>query len=68
MGEICKICRKEFDSGIWLSPQFRSKKVPLFCSDRCKKEYIKMKLERIKMNYPEYYNKLKKKNGNKSYY
>jgi len=68
MGKICKTCRKEFNFGIWLSPQFKDEKVLLFCSDKCKKKYIKMKLEHIKVNYPKYYTKLKKKNGNKSCY
>lgn len=60
MGEICKTCRKKFDSGIWLSPEFIDEKVLLFCSDKCKKEYLKMKLRRIKTEYPNYYEKLKK--------
>jgi len=58
MSEICKTCRKEFDYGIWLSPQFPDEKVLLFCSDKCKKEYITMKLQRIKVNYPAYYKKI----------
>ena len=62
--EICKSCNNKFDSGIWISPQFKYEKVLLFCSDKCKKKYIKMKLRRIKVNYPKYYNKLIK-NGNK---
>jgi len=62
--EICKSCNNKFDSGIWISPQFKDEKVLLFCSDKCKKKYIKMKLRRIKVNYPKYYNKLIK-NGNK---
>ena len=61
MGEICKTCRKEFNSGIWLSPQFKDEKVLLFCSEKCKKNYIKMKLEHIKANYPDYYKRLIKK-------
>ena len=68
MSEKCKNCHKEFDSGIWISHQFKDEKVLLFCSDKCKGEYVKMKLERIKVNYPKYYNKLmkleKKKDGN----
>jgi ribosomal protein L24E len=64
MTEKCKICRKEFYSGIWMSPQFRDEKVLLFCSEKCKKEYLKMKLERIKCNYPNYYKKvIKSKNA-----
>ena len=60
MSEICKTCRKEFDSGIWMSPQFKDERVLLFCSDKCKDEYLKMKLERIKVNYPKYYDKIMK--------
>ena len=60
MGEICKTCCKEFDSGIWLSPQFKDEKVLLFCSEECKKKYLKKKLNRIKMQYPNHYDKLKK--------
>ncbi len=60
MSEICKTCRKEFDSGIWMSPQFIDEKVLLFCSDKCKKGYINMKLDGIKVNYPKYYDKIMK--------
>ena len=67
MRETCKTCKKEFNSGIWLSPKFKDEKVLLFCSEKCKEKYFKMKLERIKVNYPEYYKKLKKKNGDKNY-
>jgi len=66
MGDICKTCKKELNSGIWMSPQFADEKVLLFCSDKCKNKYIKMKLRRIKVNYPRYYNKLmKEKNENR---
>jgi len=58
MSEICKTCHKEFNSGIWMSPQFQDEKVLLFCSDKCKNKYIQMKLERIKVNYPRYYQKI----------
>ena len=60
IGEKCKTCHKIFNSGIWLSPQFKDEGVLLFCSDKCKSKYIKMKLNRIKWNYPEYYKKLMK--------
>ena len=60
MGETCKNCRKNFDSGIWMSPQFKDERVLLFCSDKCKNKYIKMKLKRIKINYPMYHKKLVK--------
>lgn len=66
MSEVCKTCRKRFNSGIWMSPQFNDEKVLLFCSEKCKKKYIKMKLRRIKWNYPEYYKKIMgKENGEK---
>lgn len=60
MSETCKACRKKFDSGIWMSPQFRDERVLLFCSEKCKKEYLKIKLNRIKANYPRYYDKIVK--------
>ena len=60
MSETCKTCRKKFDSGIWLSPEFKDEKVLLFCSDKCKKEYLRMKLRRIKTQYPKHYAKLLK--------
>jgi ribosomal protein L24E len=58
MSEICKTCREEFNSGIWVSPQLRDERLLLFCSNKCKERYIKMKLKRIKINYPNYYNKI----------
>ncbi len=60
MSEVCKTCKGKFDSGIWLSPQFRDEKILLFCSKKCKGEYIDMKLRRIKEEYPGYYDKLMK--------
>ncbi len=60
MTETYKTCRNNIDSGIWMSTQFRDEKVFLFCSDKCPGEYIKMKLERIKSSYLQYYNKLMK--------
>jgi ribosomal protein L24E len=54
MGEICKNCRNRFGSGIWMASQFKDEKVLFFCSDKCKNKYIKMKLARIKVNYPKY--------------
>jgi len=56
----CKNCKNKFDSGIWISPQFKDEKVLLFCSNKCKSEYIQMKLRRIKEEYPKYYDKLAK--------
>jgi ribosomal protein L24E len=58
MGDKCKTCKKEFNKGIWLSPQFKDEKVLLFCSEKCKKKYLKRKLQKIKIEYPSYYNKL----------
>ncbi len=57
MGKSCKTCRKKFESGIWLSPEFADEKFFLFCSDNCKKKYLKMKLRRIKTQYPKHYKK-----------
>ena len=59
MSEICKTCRNKFDSGIWISPQFKDEKVLLFCSEKCKDKYLKMKLERIKVDYHQYYDRIK---------
>lgn len=55
MAETCKTCKRESDSGIWLSPQFADEKVFLFCSVDCKNKFIKEKLERLKVSYPKYY-------------
>jgi len=60
MTEKCKTCKKELNSGIWLAPQFPDEKTLLFCSDQCKQEHIKTKLNRIKGNYPNFYNKIVK--------
>lgn len=59
MTETCKFCKKEISSGIWLSPQFIDEKVLLFCSKKCKEDYLKKKLRRIKAEYPSYYEKIK---------
>jgi len=58
MAEKCKTCHKEFNSGIWISPQFADERVLLFCSETCKKEYKRKKLQHIKSSYPGYYKKL----------
>jgi ribosomal protein L24E len=60
MQETCKTCKEKVESGIFLSPQFSDEKVLLFCSEKCRDEHIKAKLERIKSSYPKYYEKLKK--------
>ncbi|MFT4326154.1 MAG: hypothetical protein ACMXYK_01500 [Candidatus Woesearchaeota archaeon] len=59
--ELCKTCKKECQSGVWLAPQFAREKTLLFCSETCKEAYIKYKLERIKVNYPSFYEKVKHK-------
>lgn len=59
MKENCKTCKRECSEGIWLSPQFKNEKVLLFCGKECKKKYLLAKLERIKVNYPDYYKKVK---------
>lgn len=61
MNEKCKTCKKEINSGIWLSPQFSDEMILLFCSEKCKKDYIKAKLKHIKDGYPEFYEKVKDK-------
>ena len=60
MTEMCKTCKKKVDSGIFISSQFYDEKVLLFCSDECKEKYIKAKIERIKVGYPKYYDKIMK--------
>lgn len=59
MAEKCKNCEKELNSGIWLAPEFADEKVLLFCSEKCKKEYLKNKLNKIKIEYPKHYEKIK---------
>ncbi len=59
MAETCKTCRKKFDSGIWLAPEFVDEKVLLFCSEKCKKRYLKERLNKIKIEYPRHYRKIK---------
>ncbi|MFW6450113.1 MAG: hypothetical protein ACOCZ6_03595 [Nanoarchaeota archaeon] len=59
--ETCKFCKKACQSGTWLSPQFSNEKTLLFCSEECKESYIKEKLDRIKINYPSFYEKVKNK-------
>ena len=61
--EKCKNCEKEIYSGIWLASQFSDEKVYLFCSDKCKKEFLIGKLKKIKIEYPNFYKKLKKSFG-----
>jgi hypothetical protein len=53
----CKFCCKECTLGIWISPQFIDEKVLLFCSVTCKDKYISTKLDKIKINYPKFYEK-----------
>lgn len=61
MSELCKNCKERFNSGIWMSPQFLDEKVLLFCSEKCKREYLRRKLERIKGKYPKFYEKIIRK-------
>lgn len=58
MSETCKTCKKKFDSGIWIAPQFVEEGVLLFCSEKCKNGYLKKKVNRIKTEYPKYYDKI----------
>ena len=64
MTETCKSCRKKFESGIWIAPQFADEGVLLFCSEKCKKEYLRRKLSKIKTECPKYYNKIMKSSKN----
>jgi len=61
--ERCKNCGEEFDSGIWVGSQFANEKVYLFCSDKCRIEFLKCKLEKIRLEYPSFYDKLKRSSG-----
>ena len=56
--EKCKFCREDCSAGIWISPQYKSENVLLFCSTNCRDKYISNKMERIKVNYPKFYEKL----------
>ena len=58
--EICKKCCNRFDSGIWISSQFKDEKLLLFCSEKCKSVYFNIKIRRIKEEYTKYYEKLAK--------
>lgn len=58
--ERCKFCGEDISQGIWISSQFANEKVYLFCSDKCMKEFLIKKLEKIRVEYPGYYKKLKK--------
>lgn len=60
MTEKCKNCKKEIESGIFESSQFKEQRTYLFCSEKCRDEFVKMKLERIKVNYPRYYDEVTK--------
>jgi ribosomal protein L24E len=60
MSETCKICKGNFLSGIWIAPQFVDEKVLLFCSEKCKTNYVDMKLMKIKSNYPRFHEKIVK--------
>lgn len=61
MGERCKECKKEIEKGIWLSPEFIEENILLFCSEKCKANYLKNKLRGIKEEYPNHYEKIKKR-------
>lgn len=60
LSEKCKNCEEMHSSGVWISPEFAGNKVLLFCSQECKKEYLRRKLHGIKNQYPKYYEKIKK--------
>lgn len=61
--ESCKFCKEKCQSGIWLSPQFANEKTLLFCSKECQEKYIKEKFEKIKVNYPSFYENVKDKSN-----
>lgn len=53
----CTECKQEISSGIWVESKFKDSSLLLFCTEKCKKEYIRRKIEKIKTGYPEYYKK-----------
>jgi len=61
----------QISSGILIPDTFKSKGFEVFgnrnyakfSSDKCKREYLKMKLNRIKTGYPKYYDRLVKSFG-----
>lgn len=58
MSETCKTCKKKADVGVWASSEFVDEKPFLFCSEECRKKYLRQRLGRIKGNYPSYHAKL----------
>lgn len=56
----CGNCKNNVNSGIWMNSQFRDCPVWYFCSKKCKNEFVKKKISRIKTNYPKYYEKVMK--------
>jgi len=58
----CKNCKINALSGIWVESQFKGNSPLLFCSEECKKDFVRMRLNRIKVEYPKYYEKVMKLN------
>ena len=54
----CKTCKKRVNSGILVESQFKENPLLTFCSEKCKKQYIEKKLNRIKWKYPKFYDKI----------
>jgi hypothetical protein len=59
MTNNCKFCDKEIVRGIFVSPQFPNEKTWLFCNETCKRKFLKMKIKRINLEYPKYFEKIK---------
>lgn len=56
----CLECKNKKSSGIWIESKFKESPILIFCSEKCKKYYLKRKIDKIKTGYPKYYEKIKK--------
>lgn len=54
----CLQCKKKNSSGIWIESKFKENPILIFCSEKCKNEYLKRKIDKIKIEYPKYYEKI----------
>jgi len=67
MSKACRNCKKEISSGIWIESKFKDTPIYIFCSEKCKEEYSKSKLTRIKTEYPKYHEKIMKLSEKKDF-
>lgn len=54
----CLECKKKNSFGIWIESKFKENPILIFCSEKCKNDYLKRKIDKIKTEYPKYYNKI----------